>query len=129
MKLASLCFRTAVVIALIGFGLGIGMGLARDFSLVTVHAHINLLGWVSFCLYGAFYALQPAAAQGLLPRLHYALALSGAVIMTGGIAAIVTIGYSFVPLAVAGSFMVYAGLLIFAWIVFRARFEASENRS
>ena len=127
MKLASLCFRTAVVIAMIGFGLGIGMGVAGDFSLVPAHAHINLLGWVSFCLYGAFYALQPQAAQGLLPRLHYGLALAGVVIMTGAIAAIVSGHRSFVPVAIAGSLLVYAGLLVFAWIVFRARFETLES--
>jgi hypothetical protein len=128
MPLASLCFRTAVIIALIGFGLGIGMGMARDFTLAPAHAHLNLLGYVSFFLYGAFYALLPSAANGVLPRIHYFLALIGAVLMTGGIAAVVYDYRELIPLAFAGAFIAYAGLLVFAWIVFRAKFQPSEER-
>lgn len=128
MCLAFLCFRTAVIFAMTGFGLGIYMGLAHDFALTPAHAHINLLGWVSFFLYGAFYALVPAAAEGLLPRLHYGLALFGATIMTAGIAVIVSGVPAAIPFAIAGAFAVYAGLLTFAWIVFRARAAAREAK-
>lgn len=123
MTLAALCFRTAVVMGLVGLSVGIGMGMTQDFSLAPAHAHVNLLGWVSFFLYGAFYMLVPNAAQGLLPRIHYALSLIGAVIMTIGIAFIVTGHAAFEPLAIGGSILVYAGFLTFVWIVFRARFE------
>jgi len=126
MKLAMLCFRTAIVIAVIGFALGIGMGMARDFTLAPAHAHVNLLGYVSFFLYAAFYALLPSAAKGILPRIHYGLALTGAALMTGGIAAVVYGYRDLIPLAFAGAFTVYVGLLVFAWIVFRARFEPME---
>lgn len=127
MPLASLCFCTAVVIALFGFAMGIVMGLMSDFSLVAVHAHVNFLGWVSFFLYGAFYALVPGAAEGALPRIHYGLSLVGAVLMTAGIAAVIKSSHAWVPLAAAGSFIVYAGLLTFAWIVFRARHEPMKR--
>lgn len=122
MTLASLCFRTAVVLALIGFALGIAMGLMRDFSLGPAHVHINLIGWVSFFLYGAFYALVPSAAKGRLPRLHYGLALTGGLAMAARLVADDERGI-FMAISVAGTFIVYAGLAIFAWIVFRARFE------
>jgi cbb3-type cytochrome oxidase subunit 1 len=121
MSLASLCFRTAVIMGLIGLSMGIFMGMAHDFALTPAHAHINLLGWVSFFLYGAFYMLVPQAAQGWLPRLHYALSLLGMIVMTGGITLIVT-GYpEFTPVAIIGSLAVYAGFLTFIWIVFRAK--------
>jgi hypothetical protein len=125
MKMAILCFRTAVVIALFGFALGIAMGLLRDFSLGPAHAHINLIGWVSFFLYGTFYALVPSASKGLLPRIHYALALTGGLAMAARL--IANDGYGiFMAISVAGAFIVYAGLAVFAWIVFRARFEPME---
>lgn len=124
MRLAFLCFRTAIVFALIGFGLGLYMGLARDFSFTPAHAHINLLGWVSFFLYGAFYALVPSAAEGRLPRLHYGLALLGASVMTAGITAIINGMSTAVPSAVVGAFTVYGGLVTFALVVFRARATA-----
>jgi hypothetical protein len=56
------CFITGAVAALIGMGLGIAMGISQDFSLTPVHAHLNLLGWVSMLLYGLYY--RPRASPG-----------------------------------------------------------------
>ncbi len=106
---------------LVGLTAGIAMGMTQDFSLAPAHAHINLLGWVSFFLYGAFYMLVPASAEGWLPRIHYGLSIAGAIILTSGIALIVTGNTAFEPLAIIGSLLVYAGFLTFIWIVFRAR--------
>ncbi len=119
--MAALCFRTAVIMGLLGLTMGIGMGITHDFSLAPAHAHVNLLGWVSFFLYGAFYMLVPGAAKGILPKVHYALSITGAVAMTGGIAMIVTGHEAFTPVAIIGSLVVYAGFLTFIWIVFRAK--------
>jgi peptidoglycan/LPS O-acetylase OafA/YrhL len=122
MNLSKICFRTAVLMGLVGITAGIGMGMAQDFTLAPAHAHVNLLGWVSFFLYGAFYMLVPSSAEGWLPRIHYGLSLAGAIIMTAGIAFIVTGHPEFEPLAIIGSLVVYAGFLTFIWIVFRAKF-------
>ena len=54
--------QLAVVLALVGMGLGIGMGISQNFQLQPVHAHINLLGWVSMTLYGLVYRVVPKAA-------------------------------------------------------------------
>jgi hypothetical protein len=121
MTLASICFRTAVVMGLVGLTMGVGMGMAKDFSLMPVHAHVNLLGWVSFFLYGAFYFLVPAAARGMLPKIHYALSLSGMIIMLIGVAGIHTGYESLEILAVVGSLITYAGFLSFVAIVFLAK--------
>ena len=121
MNLAQLCLRTAVVLGFIGFSMGFGMGISQDFSLAPAHAHMNLLGWVSFALYGAFYALIPQAAIGLLPRIHYILASVGTVVMVAGIAGIyLGHGATFEPLAIGGSIAVYGSFILFVYIVFRA---------
>ncbi len=139
MNLAHLCLRTAVVLGFIGFSMGFGMGVSQDFSLAPAHAHMNLLGWVSFALYGAFYALIPQAAAGLLPRIHYILASVGTVVMVAGIAGIyLGHGATFEPLAIGGSIAVYGSFILFVFIVFRAtplaslvgsRQESAENRN
>ena len=121
MSLAFLCFRTAVVLGLCGLTLGVGMGMAQDFTLMPVHAHINLLGWVSFFLYGAFYFLVPSAAQGTLPKIHYTLALVGLVVMMIGVAGILTGRTSLEIVAIVGSLITYAGFLTFLVIVFMAK--------
>ena len=47
MRVSQFCFFAAAVFALTGMSLGIAMGMREDFTLAPVHAHINLLGWVS----------------------------------------------------------------------------------
>ena len=121
MNLAQLCLRTAVILGFVGFSMGFGMGVSQDFSLAPAHAHMNLLGWVSFFLYGAFYFMIPRAAIGLLPRIHYILASLGTVVMVAGIAGIyLGHGATFEPLAIGGSIAVYGSFILFVFIVFRA---------
>ena len=39
-------FKVAAVYFVIAIILGIIMGIVHDFTLTSVHAHLNLLGWV-----------------------------------------------------------------------------------
>ena len=55
MRIAYFCFIAAAAAALCGMSLGIFMGMSRDFTLAPVHAHINLLGWVTLALYGLYH--------------------------------------------------------------------------
>src|SRR6478735_11209231 len=47
------------VFLILGVSLGIGMGIAHDFQYAPVHAHINLLGFVSLAVFGIVYRLYP----------------------------------------------------------------------
>ena len=69
--------RLGALFALAGVGLGYWMGVTEQFGLMPVHAHINLLGWVSMFLYGLFYRAVPAAAVGWLPKAHLWTAVIG----------------------------------------------------
>lgn len=122
MSIPSLFFRTAVLLGLAGMLLGIFMGINQDFRLAHFHAHWNLLGWVAFFIYGAFYALAPAARQGVLPKVHYVLALLGLVVFMIGLYSVGMGAMEMVAFAAIGSLMVVASFLIFAWIVFRTKF-------
>jgi|SRR5690606_18290321 Cbb3-type cytochrome oxidase, subunit 1 len=62
--------RLGALFALAGVGLGYWMGVTEEFGLMPVHAHVNLLGWVSMFLYGLFYRAVPQAAAGWLARAH-----------------------------------------------------------
>ena len=123
MSIPSLFFRTAALLGLAGMLLGIFMGINQDFRLAHFHAHWNLLGWVSFAIFGAFYALAPSARQGLLPKLHYVLSLLGLFVFMIGLHGIAMGEHAgLAAFAAIGSLMVVAGFLVFAWIVFRTRF-------
>ena len=46
------CVRLSVFYAVFGMIMGVVMGSTGDHSLMPVHAHINVLGWVSLALFG-----------------------------------------------------------------------------
>jgi cbb3-type cytochrome oxidase subunit 1 len=131
MSIPSLFFRTAVLLAILGIALGIFMGVNQDFRLAHMHAHLNLLGWVSFFIFGGYYALAPQAAEGMLPKLHYVLCLTGLIAFMAGLTSVALAPEPLVILAVVGSLLVLAGFLVFAVIVFRTRIGSrkSENGS
>lgn len=74
------------VMLLAGVTLGIVMGVREDFQLVPVHAHTNLVGWVSLMLFGLVYRAYPELAQRKLARLHLLLAAPAAILFPIGIA-------------------------------------------
>lgn len=65
------CLRFAVVYLMLGVGMGIAMGVSHRFEYAPVHAHINLLGWVSLALFALIYHLHPQAAATRLARWHF----------------------------------------------------------
>ena len=74
------------VMLLAGVTLGIVMGVREDLQLVPVHAHTNLVGWVSLMLFGLVYRAYPELAQRKLARLHLLLAAPAAILFPIGIA-------------------------------------------
>lgn len=115
--------RLGVVFALIGVSLGYWMGMTHQFLLAPVHAHLNLLGWVSMFLYGLFYRAMPDAVGGWLPKIHLGLAVIGLTVMMIGLTfmltAVPTLQPWVPPMMMAGPTMVLLGMFVFAVIVFR----------
>ena len=56
-------FRIASLYLLAGVVMGIVMAASENVTLRPVHAHLNLLGWVSLALFGLFYTIYPNAAD------------------------------------------------------------------
>jgi cbb3-type cytochrome oxidase subunit 1 len=110
-------FALGVLSVLIGMVWGIQMAATHDHLLSPAHAHLNLLGWVSFSIYAFFYHLVPNAAQGMLPKVHFALALAGLVLIVPGIA-MAHIGMN-EGVAAAGSILSLLSMLVFGVIVLR----------
>ncbi|MEJ1158689.1 hypothetical protein [Prosthecomicrobium sp. N25] len=108
--------RLGVLAALTGMGLGIVMGASHDHSLAPVHAHINLVGFVSMFLAGLFYKVVPAA-EGKAAGLHLGLATTGLVLIAPGIAGAVLSKPWGEPVAIAGSLVTISAMLVFAAIV------------
>jgi hypothetical protein len=122
MSIPTLFFRTAILLAIAGILLGIFMGMNQDFRLAHMHAHLNLLGWVSFFIFGGYYALFPQAGEGVLPKVHYTLCLIGLLVFMAGLVSIaLDTEIKLVALAAVGSLLLLAGFLAFAVVIFRTR--------
>lgn len=63
--------RLAVLYFIAGVSLGLVMAASHDHTLRPVHAHLNLLGWVTLSLFGLFYRAWPAAAGTALAKVHF----------------------------------------------------------
>jgi hypothetical protein len=114
-------FRISVMLGLIGIGLGIFMGIRQDFSLMPVHAHLNLLGFVVLFLTALYYSAFPAAAATRLAKIQAASAVVGAILFPIGIAC-VTLGdhRRYFPVVILGALVVFTGMTLFSLVVFRA---------
>jgi hypothetical protein len=110
--------HTAVFFFVVGVGLGLYMGVNKDFRLVHVHVHINLLGWVALGLAGLLYRVHPELQRGWLGHAHYWLHTAGLAVFMGGFAW-GTMSGTFATTAVAsGASAVGLGVLLFAINVF-----------
>lgn len=119
-------FRAALVFFAVGVGLGSMMSMTQDFTLRPVHVHVNLLGWVCFFLYGAFYRLFPAAATTKLARSHFWSAVVGLPPMLVGLGLLVSgrpeIG---LPMLLAGEALTIVSVVLFLIVGFMATRAAS----
>ncbi len=110
--------KIAVIYFLIGIGLGMFMSITHHHQFSSVHAHINLLGWVSLALIGIFYVLFPSAAKTRLAKYHFWLHNIGLPIMMVGLILLMS-GYEAIePMLAVGGIILTLGVIFFAVNVF-----------
>lgn len=118
-RYAAWWLRMAAIYLVTGVALGNYMGATHDFTLRSVHAHINLLGWASMLGFGL---VVQHLAEDLSPRLVAAqfwlhqLALP---VMLSALAALMRGNTAVEPLIGLGSATVGVAVLCFAANVWR----------
>jgi hypothetical protein len=111
-RLPLLFLASAALCLVLGVGMGIAMGIAHDFRLAPVHAHLNLLGWTSLALIGLTYRAWPELAERRLPALtQYALSAGAAFAFPLGI--YLSIEHHAPGLAIGAAMVWMAGALLF----------------
>ena len=116
--LANLYFRTAILFLIAGIGIGIHMSISGNHAVMGAHAHINLLGWVTSAIFGGYLALNPAKAAGLLPRLQYGVYVLGVLAMGTSLYLMLDGNTGIEPIVAISSLVTFAGVLLFALIIF-----------
>jgi cbb3-type cytochrome oxidase subunit 1 len=127
-KTAANFMKAGVVYALAGSVIGLAMAASHEFSLRSVHTHLNLIGWASMAIFAMYYQLVPQAARSGLARVHFWLANIGLVFLTVSIALLSMQVGAAEPGAALGSIASVGSLLLFAYIVFRTPGEAVQGR-
>jgi hypothetical protein len=123
--MASLCFRTSVVFALVAAGLALWMTANHDYRALHAEVVLFVLGWLSFLGYGLYYRTIAAAAG--LAKFHYIVALVGAIVEAIGIIGTEWGNPFFDPFRIIGAFIVAVGFVLFAIIVFATRETAARS--
>jgi cbb3-type cytochrome oxidase subunit 1 len=95
----------------VGVGMGIYMAVTHDFQLSPVHAHVNLVGWVSLSLFGIVYRLFPELQPRRLARVHFLLAAPAAIMFPPGIVLAVLLQNPL--MAIVAALMWFAGAVLF----------------
>jgi peptidoglycan/LPS O-acetylase OafA/YrhL len=129
MRASSLSFQTAVLFVLAGMVWGLQMAISNDHSAFPAHAHLNLLGWVSLFLFGVYYHLHPSLDRSRTALMQVSIWIVGTIIMAIGVGLVHTGHEAGDPIAAVGSFIVFAAMLIFGWLVFQRERDPAHQRS
>jgi hypothetical protein len=105
--------KIASLYLLAGLVLGLAMAIAKDFSLLSVHSHLLLLGWATLAITGVVYLVLPRCAGSRLAAAHFWLHNLGLPVMMASLAAEALGEPRAEPLIGIGSILVVVGLGLF----------------
>jgi hypothetical protein len=118
-RISAVFFAFGVVAMLVGMSLGMHMGASGDFTLMPVHAHLNLLGFVVMAVYGTFYALVKSFSEKLA-WINFGFSAAGVLVMTPFLALMLSSGdESLEPFVAIGGALAMIGLITFGVSVFK----------
>jgi drug/metabolite transporter (DMT)-like permease len=125
-RIATLYFRTAIIFLIIGIAMGLNMAISQDHSAIGAHAHANLLGWVTMAIFGGYHALNPGKALRRIAMIQYLVYTAGVALMVPALYLMLT-GYpEMEPVVAIASLITFAGVLLFAVIIFGGETSASR---
>ena len=118
-KLSHRFFRLAVLYFIAGVTLGLYMAASHDHGMAPVHAHFNLLGWVTLSLFGLYYRAMPAQAETRLAQFHFWIYVPAHLVQMVLLFALFQGHPEVEPALAIASVLVGVGVLCFAALVWR----------
>jgi hypothetical protein len=113
-------FVGSIGFRILGMLLGLAMAIRQDHSAMPAHAHILVIGWLSFAVFGLFYHLFPATASSLAARIHCWLATISAPLLFVGVYLVTTGNSAVEPLAATSAIAYAISFVAFAWAAWPA---------
>ncbi len=112
-RLSLAFFTTAALFVLGGMIWGIQMGMSGNMTMAPAHAHLNLVGWASMGLMGAFYGYAGDRAPKLLGWANYAVSTLAVVVMVPSLAVLLATTNHANPGVIVGSILAFTGMALF----------------
>lgn len=112
-RLSLAFFATAAVFVLAGMIWGIQMGMSGDMVDAPAHAHLNLVGWATMGLMGAFYGFAGDRAPRLLGWTNYVVSASAVLVMVPSLALLLATSNKPNPGVIIGSLLAMLGVALF----------------
>jgi hypothetical protein len=112
--------KMSALYLLVALVLGLTMAIGEDFTLMSVHSHLGLLGWAAMGLTGVVYLVVPRTGTSRLAVAHFWLHNVGLPVMTGGLTILDLRGDARAePVIGVGSVLVLVALALFTVNLFR----------
>jgi hypothetical protein len=111
--------RWATLYFISGVSIGIYMSITQDFAIMPVHAHVNLLGWVSLALAALIYKSYPAAAASKLAAGHFWISIVAQPVLLAMLYAYLRGNTAIEPVLGVASISVLVAVLLLVINVFR----------
>jgi hypothetical protein len=118
-SLPALWLRIAVIYFAVAVSHGVWMGASGDHSQFPLHAHLNLLGWVSMALFSTIGAHFPSIANNVAAKIHFWIYNLSLPLMAFALHGVLTGNHSMEPVlgmvsaAMALAIFVFAGNVLF----------------
>ncbi len=119
-------FITAIIYGLLGMLLGLHMAMSHNHDQRPTHAHIMVIGWVSFFLFGLFYARFGTAVRQWLAVIHLVVAQLTMVGLMVGLWLLYSGETQYEPIAAISSIAYAASFLVFAIVAIPTVLSARE---
>lgn len=112
--------KVSAVYLLVALVLGLTMAIGEDFTLMSVHSHLGLLGWAAMGLTGVVYLVVPRTGTSRLAVAHFWMHNLGLPVMMGGLVVLHLRGDARAePVVGVGSTLVVLALATFTVNLFR----------
>lgn len=112
--IANRFLTAAIVYGVLGMLLGLHMAMSHDHGQRPTHAHIMVIGWVSFFLFGLFYLHFGSLVRPLLAQIHFWLAQVSMAGIAIGLYLIYSGEMQYEPIPAVSSLGYAASFLVFA---------------
>lgn len=119
--MAARFLHLSAIYLVVGASLGMYMGVTKNFSLMPVHAHVLLAGWLTLAMASMVYKAFPAAAGTKLAKANFWLHNLGLPLFMAGLALMMTGGQGkhVLVLILVGATSLLLGLVSLALNIWR----------